>query len=311
MPRLPHAREVTANVLDHVYADADWLDHDAPVAASVRAAALVLESAQYLRTEDRAHGRSVAALLDRLRVPVDDDRSRELGAVLDGLRRHVQELTAQPSWPAPAWDDLPLSAAAQAVPTMLTDTTRRFYKWLGSRLPAGARIAELGSWLGSSTLCLCEGLDERAGDTARVEVYDSFVWAAWMDSFVPVPSGGAWPRPGDVFLDRFHANLQAYGARVTAQRCWIDDGTTPGERPVWRHPEPIDVLVYDMGPDRAVLDVLWEVFEPHFLPGRTVLVFNEYGKVHATSLWEFCDDHGEHLVPEHKPVGTAKAFRYV
>lgn len=311
MRRLPRPGETTARVLAHVCEQVDWLDRRSAVAETVRAAAVVLEAAEFLRTEEKTQGRPVSALLDRLlHAPSATLGSAQI-ELLAGLQRHIHTLLAQPAWPEAPWTDVVVSDAGQDVPTMLTDMTMRFYKWLGGQVSARARIAELGPWLGSSTRCLCEGLAESAYGSQSIDVYDSFVWAAWMDTYVPLRPGDDWPRPGDSFLSLFQESVRPYHSRVVAHPCWIDDGTGPGGRPQWMHPDPIELLVYDMGPDRPVLDTLWEVFSPHFEPEGTMLVFNEYGKVHSTALWAFCEDHADHLRPQYKPDGTAKAFRYV
>ncbi|MFI7453483.1 hypothetical protein ACIBQX_38755 [Nonomuraea sp. NPDC049714] len=309
MPRLPHARETAARVLTHVCEQVDWLDRRSTVAETVRAAAAVLEASEFLRTEDRTQGLAVSALLDRLLDAPSTALGPERLELLAGLRSHVRTLLRQPDWPKAPWADVVVSSAGQDVPTMLTEPTMRFYKWLGGTLSERARIAEFGPWLGSSTRCLCEGMGEPAGQS--VDAYDSFVWSGWMDTYVPTRPYGDWPRPGDSFLSLFQETVRPYHPRVVAHPCWIDDSLDSGERPAWDHLELVELLVYDMGPDRALLDIIWEVFSPHFEPERTLLVFNEYGKVHASALWDFCDDHADRLRPRYKPDGTAKAFLYV
>jgi hypothetical protein len=311
MPRLPQDVETTARVLAHTCEQVDRLDRASAVAETVRAAAVVLEAAEFLRTEEKTQGRAVSTLLDRLLHAPSAALGPTQLELLASLRRHIQALLAQPAWLEAPWTDVVISDAGRAVPTMLTDTTMRFYKWLGGQLSTHARIAELGPWLGSSTCCLCEGLRESAYGSQSIDVYDSFVWAAWMDLYIPLRPGDDWPRPGDSFLSLFQESVRPYNVPTVAHPCWIDDGIDLGCRPEWRHPESIELLVYDMGPDRPVLDQLWEVFSPHFQPEGTMLVFNEYGKVHSTALWDFCDDHAHHLRPLYKPDGTPKAFLYV
>ena len=71
---------------------------------------------------------------------------------------------------------------------------------------------------------------------------------------------------------------------------------------------PIELFVYDMGPQYAQVESAWNVFRPSFVPGRTMVVFNEYGSPRAESLRRFCRERAAELVPMHKPWGPAKAF---
>jgi hypothetical protein len=216
----------------------------------------------------------------------------------------------QPAAPA-AWEATVVSEASRRVPTMLTEETRQFYTWLASRVSPEAHLVELGTWLGSSTRCLCEGLGRTAGARQSIDVYDSFVWAPWMDQYIARAPGDRWPGPGESFLGLFNDAVRDYEHQIVTHPSWIDDGISHGGRLAWPRREPIELLIYDMGPDRPVLDAMWATFSPFFQRETTVLVFNEYGKVHSSALWDFCDAHADCLRPHYKPQGSPKGFLYV
>jgi hypothetical protein len=313
--RPAYARQISATLLTHVSEGVDWMGHRSPVAERVRAAALLLEAGEFLRSEDESLGLAVAGLLKRLVRSASETRASALdGAQLDllaTLEGHVRTLLATPWRGQAPWERTVVSEACRSIPTMLNEETMHFYKWLGGQVSGEARIVELGAWLGASTRCLCEGLDRPGKGRPSIDVFDSFVWEPWMDPYVLRRSGVCWPKAGESFLSLFYASLRGYDAMIVAHPCWIDDGVRRGDDIAWARREPIELLLYDMGPDRLVLDTLWEVFSPFFQRGSTVLVFNEYGKVHSSVLWDFCERHADRLRPHHKPYGSAKAFLYV
>jgi hypothetical protein len=168
----------------------------------------------------------------------------------------------------------------------------------------------IGAWLGSSTRCLCEGQDA-SPSRYRLHVYDSFVWERWMDRlFDAAPEKR--PRPGDSFLELFNTYMQGYQDRLILHPGYIEDGTKcPEKSLIWAYDEPVALVVYDMGPNPTILDAVWRQFSHHLVAGRSVVVFNEYGQLSSSHLWEFCRCHADHLAPHHKPHTTAKAFLYV
>ncbi|HXQ33452.1 MAG TPA: hypothetical protein VN843_05470, partial [Anaerolineales bacterium] len=74
--------------------------------------------------------------------------------------------------------------------------------------------------------------------------------------------------------------------------------------------QEIGILVMDFDDDKAVNEAMWRVFSPSFRPGNTIIVFNQYGNVRATGIREFCAERSRELIAVHKPIGSAKAFRY-
>jgi hypothetical protein len=316
MPFLNYPEEMSVYLLTHVFQQTDWIGYLSGVARNARATALLIEAGEFLRTEDKDLGRAVVGLLDRLLRTAPDTPTAALTPrkveLFTALERHARSLLAQPDRAAEAaWEGTAVSKASRSVPTMLTDETMQFYKWLGGQVSPEAHIVELGAWLGSSTRCLCEGLRRDAMMRQSIDVYDSFVWAPWMDRHVSRAPGDRWPSSGESFLGLFNDAVREYERHIATHPSWIGDGIADGSRPDWTCRAPIELLIYDMGPDRPVLDAIWESFSPFFQPNITVLVFNEFGKVHSTALWGFCESHSDCLQPHYKPLGSPKAFLYV
>lgn len=307
-----HPDRTSETLLAYISDPANWIDYRSAVAVNARAGALLIETAEFLKSEEKSLGRAVAALFERLLPePTIFPRAEFDPAMLElltVLKRHVAALLTEPEQECRPWNDIVVSESTRRVPTMITDETMQFYQWLGAQLSSQARIVELGPWLGSSTRCFCDGLDRAGG--ASLDVYDSFVWQLWMDPYVLHARHLRRPQTGESFVDLFNANVLDYEDRIVVHRCWIhDDIYADGSPLAWSRQEQIELFVYDMGPDPAVLEGVWKVFSPFFTAG-TILVFNEYGKVNSTALWDFCDSHAHHLTPLHKPYGSAKAFLY-
>ncbi len=307
-----HPDSMSEGLLTYIGDPMNWIDYRSSLAVNVRAGAILIETAEFLKSEEKAPGRAVAALFDQLlpetTASFQADFDPAMIDLLTVLKRHVSALLTEPNPESRPWEEVVVSESAQRVPTMITDETMQFYQWLGARLSDQARVVELGPWLGSSTRCFCEGL----GPTSRatLDVYDSFVWQLWMDTYVLKSPHVRRPQIGESFVDLFKENLADYADRMVVHRCWIHDEIYADGGPLaWSRQEPIELFVYDMGPDPVVLESVWKVFSPFFTAG-TIVVFNEYGKANSAALWAFCDRNAGRLAPLHKPYGSAKAFLY-
>jgi predicted O-methyltransferase YrrM len=88
-------------------------------------------------------------------------------------------------------------------------------------MPIGARVVEIGSWKGKSTVAICKGLADR---NARMWAVDTFEGDAGTDQFI-----GQVP-PGEV-LDAFRANTREFAflelviARSTEAATRFDDAS--------------------------------------------------------------------------------------
>ena len=116
---------------------------------------------------------------------LDDARIRSF---FEESIRYLETHTAADTLDRTAGEDEELSASVQRIPTMVSKETLRYYKWLARTLQEPGDIVELGSWMGSSTACLAEGLSQNPRrEHRRIHAYDSFIWRDWMRTYTEAP----------------------------------------------------------------------------------------------------------------------------
>lgn len=279
---------------------------------------LIARLQTYLYTEDPAESESLLRDLRALGTPVLPplDSTRRLQVFFCNAARHVEHVASVGACEriADCGDDN-LPEQIHDIPGMDGDDSLLYYYWLARRLEYWGDIVEIGCWFGQSTSALASGMVSgaygRATETPTIRVYDSFRWESWMDNYVS-PSdhrkfGQLIPRQvGTDFLPAFRVFTSTFRKHIRPYRTNMEQRDSRILDPPDR---PIELLVYDMGPDLTTLNEFWERFSPQLVPGRSWIVFNEYGSVRSRIIWEFC--RGRHdLVPAHKPPGTLKSFRY-
>jgi len=224
------------------------------------------------------------------------------------------EATSPPEWlQTPGGEDEEVSEVARRIPTMLCDEALGYYKWLARTFEGPGDIVELGSWMGSTTACLAEGLMQNLSRKRKtIHVYDSFIWRDWMRTYTEDPELlAANIRDGDSFLHYFWSYAEPYRDLIHVHQSALKTGTEQFALPAleWGGGQ-IGLLVMDFAHDRASNEAMWRVFSPSFQSGRTIVVFNQFGNIPAGPVREFCREKVLELVPLHKPCGSAKAFRY-
>ena len=85
------------------------------------------------------------------------------------------------------WSEI--ATQSSHIPSMLTETEKKYYQYIAMFYSGTGEIVELGPWLGSSTFHLISGLENNPyfkTQNKRIHVYDDFVWRSeWMDPFLP------------------------------------------------------------------------------------------------------------------------------
>jgi hypothetical protein len=156
--------------------------------------------------------------------------------------------------------------AAGSVPTMLTPEAGQLYHWLGRRVSGAGAVVDLGAYAGGSAARLLSGL-ALAGSPARVHSYDRFrssraFWARYMPD-EPVP-----PTDDADLLPVAQRNLAPWGDRVTLY---------PGDIGTMRWTGgPIEVLSVDAAKGAAMADHIAASFYPALVPGRSILIHEDY-----------------------------------
>jgi hypothetical protein len=180
------------------------------------------------------------------------------------------------------WRSVELPDALATVPTMLWYPELQLLHWLARDYVTGAgQIVDGGSFLGGSTAALASGLAARSDGPwdAGIVSYDMFrvqgYALAEFAAALPDPTVGASFRPA------FDANIAPWARYVEVRE---GDVCAIG----WSG-QPIEVLFLDMDKTWQVNDVLLAQFLPCLIPGRSIIVQQDY-------LWGSC--HWIHMTME-------------
>lgn len=174
----------------------------------------------------------------------------------------VAEFAARP-WTGVTRADL---AAAARVPTMLTAEEALLYHWLGRRVAGDGAVVDLGAYAGGSAARLLSGL-AAAGRGNPVHSYDRFrssraFWARYMPD-EPLPEAD----DADL-LPVVRRNLAPWGDQVVLHVGDIGEKRWEGG--------PLEVLSVDAAKGSAMADHIAAEFFPALVPGRGVLVQQDY-----------------------------------
>jgi hypothetical protein len=174
----------------------------------------------------------------------------------------VAEFAARP-WEAVTDAEM---AAGLAVPSMLTHAESQLYHWLGRRVAGDGATVDLGAYAGGSAARLLSGLAlSRLGH--RVHAYDRFrssraFWARYMPD-EPLPDAD----DADL-LPVARRHLSPWGERVTFHVGDIGEMQWTGGE--------IEILSVDAAKGSAMADHIAAEFFPSLVPGRSILVQQDY-----------------------------------
>jgi Methyltransferase domain len=313
-PREALARQLGRQIHD-VIDGRSFFDKYAADAMGMRALLMIGAVQDYFR-EERPNDR--VRLLDELRRVANELEGSELygrkiRSFFEESIRYLETESAAQTLQKPGGESEELSDLVRRIPTMLYKETRGYYKWLARTFDGPGDIVELGSWMGSSTASLAEGLSQNATKERKtIHVYDSFIWRDWMKTYTEdLELLAANIRDGDSFLDYFRNYTEAYRDMLEVHQSALKTGPEQYSLPAleWMGGR-IGILVMDFAHDRASNEAMWRVFSPSFQSESTIVVFNQFGNVPAGEVRRFCREKSLELVPLHKPCGSAKAFRY-
>ena len=174
----------------------------------------------------------------------------------------LAEFAARPWMAVPEAD---LGPAAQ-VPTMLTPEERLFYHWLGRRVQGTGATVDLGAYAGGSAARLLSGL-ALSGRDFHVHSYDRFrssraFWARFMPD-EPLPKAD----DADL-LPLVRRHLAPWRQHVTLHVGDIGEKRWTGG--------PIEILSVDAAKGAALADHIADQFFPALVPGRSILVQQDY-----------------------------------
>ncbi|MFO1202226.1 MAG: hypothetical protein U1E58_06270 [Tabrizicola sp.] len=178
----------------------------------------------------------------------------------------VPEITAE--FAARPWRQIASAALGPAaqVPTMLTAEESQLYHWLGRRVQGDGAVVDLGAYAGGSAALLLSGLSA-AGRTNLVHSYDRFRSSrAFLAKFMP---DEPLPEADDAdLLPVVKRHLKPWGKQVVLHVGDIGDKRWEGG--------PIEILSVDAAKGSAMADHIAEEFFPALIPGRSILVQQDY-----------------------------------
>ena len=190
-----------------------------------------------------------------------------------------------------SWRGKPVPSALANVQTMLVPDELRLLNHLAAEYYTGSgAIVDAGSFLGGSTVALADGLrrNPRArGITKPIHSFDRFEVEPWTRG-VYFPETTA---DGTSFRDEFDRTIAPYAELVEVHAGDVREHPWSGG--------PIEILFIDLAKHWEVCDwVTWQFF-PHLIPGRSLVVQQDY-LYHHWVAWlhvtmEFYADYFEYV----------------
>jgi tetratricopeptide (TPR) repeat protein len=161
------------------------------------------------------------------------------------------------------WDQVSIPAAVNAVPSMLSQDEKQYLIWLTSEKFEGwGAIVEAGTWLGSSSAALAEGLRRRSRDN-KIHSFDLFRWESYMSDMA-----GPLLEVGEDFLPLFRKETAPYAACIEPKKVDLFNVSWEGG--------PIELLFVDSAKTWDLTNVVLKTFGPHLVPGRSRIVLQDF-----------------------------------
>jgi hypothetical protein len=188
------------------------------------------------------------------------------------LRKSVLERNAPWERCLPVKDD--------SIPGMLTESEKKYYRYISKFYSAGGCIVELGPWLGLSTYHIISGLRENPRFQGKIYVYDDFVWrSSWMDKWLE-GTNLVKPQNHASFKDLFVQQMFTAGISdlliVKEQKISPYDGNDHLPTIEWDLEEPIELIIVDCGRTLLVNEGWWATFSPSFIKDKTLIVMQDW-----------------------------------
>jgi predicted O-methyltransferase YrrM len=158
-----------------------------------------------------------------------------------------------------------------AVPTMLSEEEIRLLRWATHEYYEGeGEIIDAGCFLGGSTMALAEGLARNERTSARqmtIHTFDRFIvhphemGAFYITPFAQIQSAGS-------FRASFEENVTPLRSRIQV---------TEGDllQQVWSK-KPVEILFVDVAKTPQLNEHLIKEFFPQLIPGRSLLIQQDY-----------------------------------
>ncbi|MGH9386538.1 MAG: tetratricopeptide repeat protein, partial [Vicinamibacterales bacterium] len=151
---------------------------------------------------------------------------------------------------------------------------------IGASLAGAGHAVDLGCWLGSLTVAVALGLEQRSPSGSnrhsRIKAYDNFIWAsrymdeAWNAKFTVPP-----PRDGEVFLSTFEQLIEPWKQRIDVHQADLRTASWGGE--------PIKLLSIDAMKSPDISRQIIRQFFPSLIAGTSVVFHQDF--CHGYTWW--------------------------
>ncbi|MFO1477209.1 MAG: class I SAM-dependent methyltransferase [Verrucomicrobiota bacterium] len=166
-------------------------------------------------------------------------------------------------------------------PGMTSVAERQYLRdYAENQFNGDGEIVDLGSWLGSLTVPLLQGLarNPRPGCPRKaVHAYDIFIWQKWMDPYQENPLIQGRYQDGDSFLPEFLRLVQPWDANRSLL-VYAGDLCKIGWQGL-----PIELLVVDAMKAWELADYIVRNFYPHLIEGKSTVFHQDY--CHFYEYW--------------------------
>ncbi|MCA9218563.1 MAG: class I SAM-dependent methyltransferase [Planctomycetales bacterium] len=173
------------------------------------------------------------------------------------------------------WENGPIPVEMPDLPSMLNFKEKKLLYWLTAEFYRGTgAIVELGTFLGSSTAHLAEGLLANSQvESKMIHSYDLFAAGPFEAKWL-TERFGLSAAPGYNFRHLFSENVEKYADILTVTEGDIcDSAWTGGE---------IEILFVDLCKTHAINDFVIMEYFPHLVPG-SLLIQEDY--IHGALGW--------------------------
>jgi hypothetical protein len=168
------------------------------------------------------------------------------------------------------------AGASNAVGMIVEQECDWFRTYAANTYRAAGAIVDLGCFVGSTTICLAQGLSaNRAAKTAKIHAYDRFLWEPWMQRWW---EGQRLPAPEletGSFLPEFVKQTSPWKDQIIVHHedlgvsRW-DDG-------------PIEFLLVDVMKSSDLAETITRNFFSFLVPGRSYVAHQDF--VHSLTSW--------------------------
>lgn len=205
-----------------------------------------------------------------------------------------------------SWDNIEFDNPE--IPTMISREETQYLFWLGAHYwKNSGHIVEIGPWLGGSTICLASGMRNNGPISKyKLHVFDNFIWRDFM-----ADRSALSLKNGDSFQPYFESNLASSCDLIESHRSALPDDPTPLDKLAesihttesadiatlyWTSGEPVEILFVDGAKTWTGFKHLLHVFNEHLIPGKSLLVCQDYkfwGSYWVPMMLEYFVEHFE------------------